>query len=142
MNIIRMQNICFNYGKKNISDNLNMNFQTYNTYSIIGPSGCGKSTLLRIIMNSSFSSGNLYFNNVQIDDTNKKFLSKFISLVPDDNYFYRDNILDELKYNLEKRNETPKNISESINYVIEFFSLTPFLNKHISELNINQKSLI
>jgi phosphate transport system ATP-binding protein len=45
---IKVSNLNFYYGEKQILKNLNINIKNKNVTALIGPSGCGKSTFIRI----------------------------------------------------------------------------------------------
>ena len=47
--VIKVQNLTKNFGKRIIIDNLNMRVKQQEFVAIVGPSGCGKSTLLNIL---------------------------------------------------------------------------------------------
>jgi len=50
MDYLKIKNLSFNYGKKNILNDINLNVDKGEVISLVGPSGCGKSTLLRTII--------------------------------------------------------------------------------------------
>ena len=49
IDVIKVQNLTKNFGKRIIIDNLNMRIKQQEFVAIVGPSGCGKSTLLNIL---------------------------------------------------------------------------------------------
>ena len=49
MEILKLEEISFSYGKKNVLKGVNCSFETGKIYAIIGKSGAGKTTLLSLI---------------------------------------------------------------------------------------------
>ena len=49
MSLIKITNLSYNIGKKNILKNINFESQEGGITCILGPSGCGKTTLLKLI---------------------------------------------------------------------------------------------
>ena len=70
MSQIELKNVCKIYGKDNcVIDNLNLIIPDGSFTVLVGPSGCGKSTTLRMIAGlESLSSGDLYIDNIRMND--------------------------------------------------------------------------
>ncbi|MGF2008358.1 ATP-binding cassette domain-containing protein [Lactococcus lactis] len=49
-----IENLYKTYGKKNVLNNISVNFQAEKIYGLLGNNGAGKSTLLNIINNRIF----------------------------------------------------------------------------------------
>ena len=49
MEILRLENVGFAYGKKQVLKNVNYGFETGKIYAIVGKSGAGKTTLLSLM---------------------------------------------------------------------------------------------
>lgn len=47
--MLKLHNVSFSYGKKDVIKNLNLQLDTGEILAVMGPSGCGKSTLLSLI---------------------------------------------------------------------------------------------
>ena len=75
--------------KASVLDNINIEFEENQFYGIIGPNGAGKSSLVRQIVGlKKPSSGNILFDNVDIQSIDKNNIAKKISFLPQS--FYRD----------------------------------------------------
>lgn len=66
---INVENLTFNYGSKNIFENVNLKFCKNNIYCMVGKNGIGKSTLVNIIMGLFVNEykGRILYNNLDID---------------------------------------------------------------------------
>ncbi len=86
---IKIENLKFWYGKKQVLDDINLEIDHNKITALIGPSGCGKSTLLRCMnrMNDLISAskieGNLIYNDKDIykDFDDVSLLRKKIGMV-------------------------------------------------------------
>tara|TARA_B100001250_G_C19809032_1_gene794881 strand:+ start:1105 stop:2820 length:1716 start_codon:yes stop_codon:yes gene_type:complete len=110
INEISLNKVNFNYDKKEILKDIDLNIKKGSKIAIIGETGSGKSTLLDIISNvNKPDSGNVKINKIEYEKINFYKLRKKISYVPQmlsildgtiKEYFefYNENI-DELKIN-------------------------------------------
>lgn len=76
--ILEIKNLFKTYdGKKNVLENINLEFKEGELISVIGSSGAGKSTFLRCLNKMiSPSSGEILFNNESLVKANKKEIKK------------------------------------------------------------------
>jgi phosphate transport system ATP-binding protein len=86
MNILKIENLSVNYGKKSVLKNINITFEKNKITAIIGPSGCGKSTFLKSLNRTieeygGKSEGNIYLNNENIMDMPAQNLRNKIGMV-------------------------------------------------------------
>ncbi len=80
---LRVNDLFFKYGNKEVLKNINMNIKPGAFISIIGPNGSGKSTLLKNI--STYlrpQKGSILLNSIDINSFPRKEISKNISVVP------------------------------------------------------------
>ena len=83
MDILKLDNIDFKYGDKEVLKNISLNVAKGEFLSIIGPNGSGKSTILKLITKiNSFKVGSIKLKGKSILDIDQKELAKSISLVP------------------------------------------------------------
>ncbi len=73
--VLKINNLSKTYdGSKNILENINLEFKKGELVTIIGSSGAGKSTFLRCINKMIESTGEILFNNEDVNKANKKEL--------------------------------------------------------------------
>lgn len=79
---IVIENLCKNYGKKEVLKNINLNIPV-GVYGLLGENGSGKTTLMRILASIlEPSSGNIKIEG--IDSKEKKEIRKIIGYLPQD----------------------------------------------------------
>lgn len=104
VNSIKLENLSFSYGKKNILKEFNYTFINNNVYCLVGKNGVGKSTLFDIILGlyNSECSGNIKINGINIQESDLTFYRKHcISICDQEISFLMDTIEDEFNlYNL------------------------------------------
>lgn len=83
MELLKLENICFSYGKTEVLKNISYTFENGKVYSIVGKSGAGKTTLLSILSGlAKPSSGRLLYQDKDIKKINPyKFRSKYVGVV-------------------------------------------------------------
>jgi ATP-binding cassette subfamily B protein len=94
---IRINNIGYKYSgtNKKVLKNINITIDKGSVIGLIGPTGSGKSTLIDIIMGLlSPSSGNIYIDNIKIDNSNQHYWRNYIAHVPQ-NIFLSDSTIEE-----------------------------------------------
>ena len=83
MEILRLENLSFAYGKKQVLSNINYTFETGKIYAIVGKSGAGKTTLLSVISGlAEPGSGNIYVDGQPLSKMDKyEYRSKNIGVI-------------------------------------------------------------
>ena len=80
---MKVEKLCFSYGKKEILKNVNLSLKNGRFVGILGPNGCGKSTLLKNILRIlSPNSGVITLENKKLEDYSLKELAKILGFVP------------------------------------------------------------
>lgn len=83
MNIVSIQNLYKNYGKKKCLEDINLTLKEGEFLSLIGKNGAGKTTLIRILTGIlKFNSGSVLINEIPIKKTKK--INKLIGVVQQD----------------------------------------------------------
>ncbi len=80
---IEIKGLTFNYNKKNLLKNINLNINEGEFYSIIGPNGAGKTTLLRLILGLiKVSKGTIKVFGQEVNKNNIFKIRRVIGYVP------------------------------------------------------------
>jgi ATP-binding cassette subfamily C protein len=116
---ISIQNLSFSYNKdKEILKNITMDIPFGQKVALIGASGSGKTTLAQII--SGFyekTSGDIFYNSINLDNIDKKSLREAIFLVLQMPILFNNT----LRFNITMGNETIED--EAINHALELAQL-------------------
>lgn len=145
--IIEIKNLHKNFGKLEVLKGVNLDIYKGEVISIIGSSGSGKSTLLRCINLLEYpTSGNIYFNNLDIVDrkTNIDQIREKIGMVFQSfNLFENMNVLDNCTIAQIKVLKRNKAEAESIakNY-LEQVGLSNFILADTRQLSGGQKQRV
>ncbi len=83
MELLKLENVCFSYGKTEVLKNVSFSFENGKIYSIVGKSGAGKTTLLSLLSAlAKPSSGSILYQEKDIKKINPyKFRSKYVGVV-------------------------------------------------------------
>mgnify|MGYP003303656512 CR=1 FL=1 len=83
MEILKLENLSFAYGKKQVLSNINYTFETGKIYAVVGKSGTGKTTLLSVISGLAEPSGGvIYVNGEPLNKMDKyEYRSKNIGVI-------------------------------------------------------------
>ena len=112
---IKLKNVSFFYeNKKKLLNNISFNIKKGSTFGIIGPTGSGKSTLLQIMMGLlKPKSGNVYFNNKDINKINKEWI-KNISYVSQNVFLLDDTVEKNITFNFDNSNVDKNKIKKAL----------------------------
>lgn len=90
---IKFENVCYRYSKyaKDIISDVSFTIKKGETIAIVGASGSGKSTLAKLLLGFYLpTQGNIYYENISLEDLNKTQLRKQIgSVIQESNLFNR-----------------------------------------------------
>ncbi|MGB3533075.1 MAG: peptidase domain-containing ABC transporter [Microcoleaceae cyanobacterium] len=85
-------------GRVNLLDEFSVTFPGGKNIAVIGRSGCGKSTLAKLVTGLySLQSGNIRFDDYNLQDLSLESLRKQVVLVPQDAHFWSRSILENFR---------------------------------------------
>lgn len=143
-NIIEMKNINFSYNKKQIFNNLNINFEKGSYTTIIGNNGSGKSTLVRLLVGLLVSDGQIIINNLELNHLNLKRIISKVGVVfenPDDQ-FVAETVMDDIAFSLENMQVEKKEIKKRVNKIAKFIGIEDILEREPHSLSGGEKQLV
>ncbi|MBL0690563.1 MAG: ABC transporter ATP-binding protein [Alphaproteobacteria bacterium] len=140
---IEFKNVSFSYPKQE-DDKYSLNkvsftFEPNKSYAIVGFSGSGKSTMFKLLMNwYDEYKGSIKVGGVPLKNIKPTNLSQMITLVSQDNFIFRDSIMDNIKYS--KISSSNSNVIEASKKaeMHDFISTLP--KKYNAEINMNTLS--
>ena len=121
---IVLSNVSFSYGEETTLENINMIFKPGTKTALVGESGSGKSTIIKLILGLySNYSGNIKYDNFNIDSIPTREMAKITTLITNDSYLVQGTVREHLSVR--------KNITEEEMYnALEKVNLRDFVEKH------------
>ena len=121
---IVLSNVSFSYGEETTLENINMIFKPGTKTALVGESGSGKSTIIKLILGLySNYSGNIKYDNFNIDSIPTREMAKITTLITNDSYLVKGTIREHLSVH--------KNITEEEMYnALEKVNLKDFVEEH------------
>ncbi len=120
---IRIENITFSYGEKNILNNFSFNIKKGDIIGIKGPSGVGKTTLVNIILGLlSPKNGKILVDGKNISTNLRNWQSK-IGYIPQEVYLMDDTIKNNIAFGLKDEEID----TERLNKILKITNLSNFV---------------
>lgn len=143
--MLSIRNLNINYGKKNILQNINIDFKDSSINAILGSNGAGKTTLFQAILGLiKPSSGEIFINNKNIKSITLKQKAQLISYMPQifDNPFDYS-VFDIVAMGLEPHRKIfAKTNKTIIHNTLEMLNIHHLSNQNIQSLSGGQKALV
>lgn len=96
---IKFNNVSFNYGEKNVLENINLDIKAGSTVAIMGTTGSGKSSLMSLLgRNYDVTEGSITVDDKDIRKTPLKTLRDSIAIIPQDSFLFSDSVESNLRY--------------------------------------------
>jgi ATP-binding cassette subfamily C protein len=90
---VRLQGVCFSYGKKSVLKNISLIFPKGSFTAIIGPSGTGKTTIVDLITGLLLpQEGQVWIDETDLADVDVKAWRRMIGYVPQENLLLHDTV--------------------------------------------------
>ncbi len=142
MGKVTLKNISHKFDKENVLNNINIEIQNGELFTLLGPSGCGKTTLLRIIAGFIKPSiGEVYLSDENI--TNLSPEKRDIGIVFQ-NYalFSHMSVYENITYGLKIKKLSKKEIIETANRYLDSVGLYDYKDRRIDELSGGQQQRV
>lgn len=135
-NKIKFENVSFSYSRndKKIFNNFNieLNLNSEKVIGIFGSSGNGKSTFVKLIIKMLKYDGNIYIDDININNIDGNYIRKNITYVNQNSSLFDKNIIDNILYGCTNINHCSKYLDKIMSYkkVKELFKNLDFQNKN------------
>ena len=142
MGKVTLKNISHKFSEKNVLNNINLEIQDGELFTLLGPSGCGKTTLLRIIAGFIKPSvGEVYLSDENI--TNLSPEKRDIGIVFQ-NYalFSHMSVFENITYGLKIKKLSKNQITNTANDYLNLVGLYEYRDRKIDELSGGQQQRV
>ena len=128
-------------GVRAVND-FNLDIKDKSFVVLVGPSGCGKSTTLRMVAGlESITSGQLYIDNVMVNDMESK--NRDIAMVFQSYALYPHmTVYQNMGFGLKLRHEKPEVIKEKVLKAAEILEISDLLDRKPKELSGGQRQRV
>lgn len=139
--LIKIENLSFTYGNKEIYKDLNLTIKRGEITAIMGPSGTGKTTLLRLIGGQlKPTSGHVYFDGIDVHSLSRKDLyelRKRMSMLFQSGALFTDmTVYENVAFPLYEHTELDDDLIKTIVYMkLEAVGLRGAANLYPQELS-------
>lgn len=135
MNNIEIKNLHKSFGEQKVLNDISLDIQSGELFTLLGPSGCGKSTLLRILAGfETADSGEIHIDhqNILLIPSEKRKIGMVFQ-----NYslFSNMSVFGNVAYALKIRKVSRSEIEKNVNSVLELVDLSGYQNRKIDELS-------
>ena len=140
--ILRIENLCKNYGKRLVLEDISFEVNKGEFLSLLGPSGCGKTTILRLLIGiDKPSSGKIFKYDEDITDLAPK--KRNIGIVFQ-NYslFPNMNVYQNVAYALKSKKLSNEEIDSKVKDIIDIVGLNEHIYKKPRNLSGGQQQRV
>lgn len=148
MPLLEVKDFSFKYDDNYVLKDINFEINKGEFVLMCGPSGSGKTTLLNNIKKelkpSGESSGQIIFDNIAIEDIDKKQSACDIGLIfqNPDAQIVTDTVIQEIAFPLENIGLPTEEIRNRIAEMSTFFGIDKILHENVNNLSGGQKQLV
>ncbi len=144
MDIIKINQLNFHYGKMKIIDNLDLNVEQGEWLSIVGPNGSGKSTLIRILIGLLEVDSDIIIDDLILNKENIMEIRKIVGVIFENpnNQFIGATVRDDIAFGLENLNIHPQDIIKKIDKVAKSLDIDNLLDKEPHKLSGGEKQKV
>ncbi len=150
MECYKIENLTFRYlaGTQNALSDVSISIRRGEFIVLCGKSGCGKTTLLRLLKPllapNGEMNGDRYFNGVKLSEIGVEEQASKIGFVMQniENQIVTDKVWHELAFGLENMGLPNTKIRARVSEMAEFFGITDWFYKDVSELSGGQLQIL
>ena len=139
MTILKIEHLYKKYSKKYVLEDINLEVQKGELFTIIGPNGAGKTTLLRLIdLLDSPTSGRIIFDGfdtTKCSETEKIHLRRRMSFVFQKPVLFNTTVFENVAYGLKIRKVDKSTIKRKVMEILELVGLADLWNKQAIKLS-------
>ena len=139
MTILKIEHLYKKYSNKYVLEDINLEVQKGELFTIIGPNGAGKTTLLRLIdLLDSPTSGRIIFDGIdttKCSEAEKIHLRRRMSFVFQKPVLFNTTVFENVAYGLKIRGVDKSTIKKKVMEILELVGLDGLWNKQAIKLS-------
>ncbi|MDP1728846.1 MAG: ABC transporter ATP-binding protein [archaeon] len=121
---VKFKDITFNYGKRKIFSNFNLNIPSGKKIALVGHSGSGKTTLVKLLYRFyDIDNGNITIDGKNIREVKQESLRSEMSIVPQECVLFDDSVYNNIAFS------NPKASRAEVMKAIKFAQLDKIIEK-------------
>jgi len=142
MSFLELRKINYNIGKNQILNNIDINIDNGQLFSILGPSGAGKTTIFRIITGAlTADNGEVVLNNKIINDVPME-KREIIMVHQSKQLFPHMTVIGNIQFGMKVRKLDNNFIAQKTDELLNLFNMKVHINKYPHELSGGQQQLV
>jgi len=136
VSLLELRDITKSYNNTQVLDITHLVIKQGAVYGIMGPNGAGKSTLLSILaFLLSPTSGELYWEGVDVNTLGKDMLRRKVTLIHQNPYLFDTTVRKNIVYGLKGRRIPKEKKDETLQECLELVGLSGFEKRRARELS-------
>lgn len=136
VSLLELRDITKSYNNTQVLDITHLVIKQGGVYGIMGPNGAGKSTLLSILaFLLSPTSGELYWEEVDVNTLGKDALRRKVTLIHQNPYLFDTTVRKNIVYGLKGRRIPKEKRDETLQECLELVGLSGFEKRRARELS-------
>jgi len=139
LTILKIEHLYKKYSNKYVLEDINLEVQKGELFTIIGPNGAGKTTLLRLIdLLDSPTSGRIIFDGIdttKCSEAEKIHLRRRMSFVFQKPVLFNTTVFENVAYGLKIRGVDKSTIKKKVMEILELVGLDGLWNKQAIKLS-------
>ncbi|HOO28444.1 MAG TPA: ABC transporter ATP-binding protein [Lachnospiraceae bacterium] len=140
--IIRMENVCKDYGENRVVKSLNMDVFEGEFLTMLGPSGCGKTTTLRMLAGfEKPTAGNIYVEDKEIQEV-EPYHREVNTVFQNYALFPHMTVYENIAFGLQIKKVSKTEIRKKVEEMLELVQLIGYENRKPSQLSGGQKQRV
>ncbi len=134
--IIELGGVTKEYGNIIALDKASLRVESEEVFGLIGPNGSGKTTLLRILAGiETPTQGEIHFQGVGIDSTNRGLLTRNITMVFQKTVMFTGTVYDNIAYGLKLKGYSKKDVAAAVEEALSTVKLEGFEERSARKLS-------